>query len=348
MTSCRLPHLSCTLAVSLLAGCAADAATDDDILEEAASDRAASTPPVWYPLGSGCADTIAVASNDVLWVTGCDGRPDNSVWYMRYELSCVDGICAELPAWHDNRFAGARITVDNHGNATVVTSGGFPASAIWATNQSTGTDAPTGRWTNTFTTPDCVNQLTGYVIADDGVLGFESPQRTVTDDAFHYFSTICNADLNGNSPIRHMEDYRGNRWLPANGSGQLLATFFRPVGSSPQVTLVTSAADGSMWAYDEGREQFSGIGSPPALTYSLTDHFAATDDGVYQYDDATGGWTHYIENTTQTGRIVQIAHAGVTRVVRADGTAVNIGPSSLWGVDDSGQIYSAVTIVQPR
>ena len=120
------------------------------------------------------------------------------------------------------------------------------------------------------------------------------------------------------------------------------------MGSSPEVTLLTSATDGTLWSYDESGVQFSIVASPPGLTYSLTDHFAATDDGVFRYDDASGGWTYYIDGVTPTGRIKQIARAGAVRVVRADGSEGTVGPSSLWAVDESGQIYYAVTFRQPR
>jgi hypothetical protein len=343
MTRRRIANLSCMLAFTFFIGCAADSATEtDDGLGEATSEAR----PEWWPLGSGCADTIGVAPDDVLWVTGCDGRLDNSVWYMRYEVSCFDGICGDFPVWHDARGAGARIAVYNNGNVFVVTSNGVVYGATW-TNQS-GVALPTGRWRNPIAAPDCVNQFTGYVADAEG-LTFETPTRTIPDDGvWRYFSTVCNADLNGNSAIRRLQGYFFQTpWLSANGAGQLLATFYRPVGSSPQVTLVTSATDGTMWTYNESRQEFSEM-TAPGPTYSLTDHFAATDDGVYRYDDATGGWSWYIENTTPTGRIKQIAHAGVKHVVLANGTAMNIGPSSLWGVDDSGQIYTALTIAQPR
>jgi hypothetical protein len=342
MTDRRIANFSSTLVLALLAGCAADIETEG-ILGEAAADG----DPFWQPLGTGCADTIGVAPNDVLWVTGCDGRPDNSVWYMRYEVECYEGICADVPVWYEGKGSGKRITVFKDGNVFVVTSGGAVHGATWQNKN--GVAVPTGRWRQPIVAPDCVNQLAGYV-ADPGGLTFETPTRSSPDDGvWRYFSTACNADLNGNSRIRYLRGYHTQTpWLPANGSGQLLATFFGPVGSSPEVTLLTSGADGSLWSYDESGVQFSIMASPPGLTYSLTDHFAATDQGVFRYDDATGGWNYYIDGVTPTGRIKQIARAGAVRAVRADGSELTIGPSSLWGVDDSGQIYYAVSFRQPR
>jgi hypothetical protein len=338
------------LATSLIGtGCAGDDAPDPELGE------AAATTMEWFPLQEGCATSIAVAPNDVVWVTGCDGEDEHSVWYMRYEVSCFEGICGDFPVWHDNTGSGASSGRGNHvainraGGAMSISADGFRVMAALGRDGSDGIARPTGRWQNLFPWNQlCLNEVEEYPVSNEGALAFETPQRQIDQSAFRYLATDCYPDANGNSQIdRRIGQGQNSPWQAVFGRGAKLALFYRLFGETLSQTFWALAADGTIWLYD-GDMHFQQMPAPPSYTYDLTDHFAAAEDGIYQWNDSAERWDRYIDNETIGGPVKQISHAGAVRVRRKDGTVVTIGPSTLWAIDHGGTIYFAAPFDQPR
>ena len=137
-------------------------------------------------------------------------------------------------------------------------------------------------------------------------------------------------------------------WQFVVGRVKTLALFYRLFGDTLSQTFWGLAANGSIWLFDEDSQTFSQMPAPPSYTYDLTDHFAAADDGIYQWNDSAQRWDRYMDNVTSGGPVVQIAHAGAVRVRRKDGTIVTVGPSSLWAIDQGGTVYYAASFTPPR
>ena len=113
--------LSPLLAIWLLGtGCLHDAFDAESTEEGTELDEVAASTRQWQPLYEGCATSITVAPNDVVWVTGCDGDADPSVWYMRYEVECYEGICADVPVWYDSTGSGNHVAINRAGDAMAV------------------------------------------------------------------------------------------------------------------------------------------------------------------------------------------------------------------------------------
>jgi hypothetical protein len=346
--STKMLLLPPSLAISLLAtACIADAFDADSTGAGGDLGEAAAATLEWFPLQEGCATSITVAPNDVVWVTGCDGAADHSVWYMLYELSCVDGICAELPAWHDDTGSGNHVAIDRTGSTMAVTSGGVTMAAL-GRNGSDGITRPTGRWSQLFPfSTDCVNEIEQYAVSNEGALGFETPQYTIAPTALRYLGTACDPDANGNSSVMRRKG-QNSAWQTVSGRVKTLALFYRLFGETLSQTFWGLAADGSIWLYDEDAMTFGQMPAPPSYTYDLTDHFAAADDGIYQWNDSAQQWDRYMDNMTVGGPVKQIAHAGAVRVRRKDGTIETVGPSSLWAIDNNGTVYFAGSFSPPR
>jgi hypothetical protein len=88
--------------------------------------------------------------------------------------------------------------------------------------------------------------------------------------------------------------------------------------------------------------------SPPSTAIGLTDHYALTGNGVYEWSDDNGSWSRAIDNVTPTGSLTQIAAAGAESRTPAGGQLSTMGPSHLWGIDTSGNIYVAIDTVVIR
>ena len=342
--------LSPLLAIWLLGtGCLHDAFDADSTEEGSELDEVAASTRQWHPLYEGCATSITVAPNDVVWVTGCDGDADHSVWYMRYEVQCYEGICADVPVWHDNSGSGNHVAINRAGGAMAITADGTVMAAL-GRNGSDGIHRPTGRWANLFPwTQVCVNEIEEYAASNDGALAFETPGYTTDPSAMRYLATECDPDVYGNSSVMHRRGQgQDSPWQFVVGRVKTLALFYRLFGDTLSQTFWGLGANGSIWLFDEDSQTFSQMPAPPSYTYDLTDHFAAAEDGIYEWNDSAQRWDRYMDNMTLGGPVMQIAHAGAVRVRRQDGTIATVGPSSLWAIDQGGTVYYASSFTPPR
>jgi hypothetical protein len=163
-----------------------------------------------------------------------------------------------------------------------------------------------------------------------------------------YFALGCNADRTGNYPVFKKDAEDQSSWTALALAAQQIALF------NPGLTTTAAAAkdlwmvdaSGAMTRYQPSSIRVSAMPSPSGRTSSLTDHYALTTKGVYFWNESA--WTRVIENTTPTGTVTEIAHAGAVNVKLPNGHFQVFGPSSLWAIDDSGTIYQLGSFSAPR
>lgn len=304
--------------------------------------------PEWVYVNN-CATSISVTVNNIIYIVGCDPSGVGTVWHMRqnaaecHELACGD----DEQIWAADDMQGLRarrVSVENIGGGGLATDDtGTLRIGVYQPfpgQRSSDVFLEPNLW-ETSITGSCVDDVEQYHVRPTGIW-YVAPQPPfavggggATD--YRTFATSCNANARGDRDV-----------LAAIGP----APGLRPTGHVARELAIfadgtTQAmwglrSDGSMFSYTtatgEAREQ----PTPPATAYDLTDHFAATESGIYEF--VNGGWQLYIANRTASGaRIKQIAHAG--RVVASLATR---GPSLLWGIDEAGNIYKAVVQTTPR
>lgn len=332
-TFSRSPSLVITVAAAaslMVAACGAPPTEVDH-------DEEALVAPQWIFVDT-CATSIAVAADDTIWVVGCDNRADGDIWYMR---DVCEGLACG-PSWIKTAGRASRVAVDPQGNAIAVSSSGWPTKELFSNVNHIAT--PTGAWSHENFPSDCVS---GLAQRNPGsfALGFVTPVETYDLSKRQRYGTACSVDQNGNSPILMANGALGATWSSIGFSARKIVMFENfSLGGQPWALL----ADGSLATSERvDGTGFQSRAAPPSFTYDLTDRYAATNAGIYQWDP-TPGWQRILDNTTPTGTIVQIAHAGAMQARLANGTFATFGPSSLWGIDDSGAIYRAQVVGSPR
>jgi hypothetical protein len=314
----------------------------------------------WSPVVAAnpqCATSIAVAPNDVPWITRCEPSDDKEVFYLAdgfgRDPSCHELSCA---AWVDDHGSGRFISTDLQGNVDVVRSDGSAWSALWDDENPT---RPNGHWgelspiapqMRAYAPTDpggCVTQFLDF--ADYPYLGF------VTWTGPHYgwllaayFGLGCQAGAD--RPVYYWNPaYYGDVWHQVDAAHGFRATqlaFFTqspPTGSIQDLWALTSKGH----LYRLEGDHFVAMPEPLlAAPISMTDHFVIATGlfpiksskwtGVYHWDDDTQTWSYYVGLGTPDGHTIQqIAHASSFYAQN-----VLYGPSRLWGIDEAGNVYS--------
>src|SRR6185437_12568045 len=163
-------------------------------------------------------------------------------------------------------------------------------------------------------------------------------------------------DSNGNSNIlswnlnltasEFMLDMTWDRsppgWVQRGNGAVQIAMFTYPHNGNAQVPWVISSPNNTTYNFSSWNGEIF-VAEPGALGYSLTDHYVASVLlGVYRWDDDTSSWNPYIgfETTDANG-----GTGIIQKIARSDGITLNsgtfVGPSQLWGIDNTGAVFSA-------
>jgi hypothetical protein len=324
------------LAVSSF-GCGEDAA-------DTGSDGVSALPPQavvrqhtfgWIRVGD-CATAIGVSPDDTLWLVGCDTRADGDIWYTRLE---GDGF-ADSRVWALTHGRGKKLFVDDAGQAYTTTSSN---DRFWSTVTRTNGNPPTtptldwAPWIvslNGTIQDQMFNHLESYMVfhtASDG-----SPN--LGEHQFYRITKPSDGSLDGRVWYKTLAS---SSWTDTGIKAQSLALFTPPRGQNAAKELWTLDSKGGMRTYDPTVNNGGFVRPTPASgAYWLTDHYAITSSGVYHWSDANGAWEFYLDRTTPTGQIIQVAHAGATTVKLPSGTSATY-ESGVWAVDNAGVIYKA-------
>lgn len=308
---------------------AAAACTTEPVAEDpTSSDEQEAGIREWVAIAAGgCATSLGVSPNNVLYVTGCDaGVVDKSVWRLAEEWSPTSGT-------------GTRIDVDHAGLAEVIRNNGQPFFARVTSTDERHVCQATGEFFQNPPNSPCLADFDMYHL--DNLLAGVTSNLPVANGDHHMFAVHC-PTVGGNGLVMtRMGEFA--QWVST--SPELLAsqiTLFTVAGSRKQILWMVDAA-GVVSSYDEdhgtrvARPQPSG-----GPVRSLTDHFARTDGGVFVWNDAASTWIRYVTNSTPLGAITQIAQSGAVVVTVVDGRSVTVGGSDLWGIDGTGTIYRAL------
>jgi hypothetical protein len=350
-------HLTCAaLALGACATTPTDAPESSDEGENAAIVQEQFG---WQRIGD-CATNLGVSPDDTIWFIGCDAAADGVVWYSRIDDSDPFGGFRQ---WVPSATARARwINVDDGGDPTITTStverfrtgasdAGFPGD-----NWGTRLGHPTSRG-------PFAEVLHHH---DEPYLLFQSNNTDrFSPTVHHFYALTMSRDGSGDGIALQwsaadvgpggMTDWKTiTSATGATMRGQQIA-LFTPMNAErsefKRKNVWTVTAGGVVTEYDDTLFSKTRVRpSPPSPILSLTDHFALTADGVYQWDDAANGaWTPYVGcgaecvhlgSTTPHGTIIQIAHAGPTNIKQRNGR-FKVFESGLWAIDDAGFIYKA-------
>ncbi len=301
----------------------------------------------------GCATAIAVAPNNVPWILGCGNTADREIFYMGE--SC-NPIC--LPTWVDDQLSANDITTEYTGEVFATTSGGAVYATGWQGNPLTPI---IGKWGEI--SPNNVTGFFGPVSNPGGCISalavtsdFEKTETFVTgtvpdsdpDQGEYFYGLGCSSNPDNSIYVYGPENglMSWQQVDPAHGSAAAQLVMFNQ--SSTTSTLSQSLwvlnSLGSVFRYNGST--FDAISTPGTGVYSITDHFIAYNSGpvfqeVAQWNDSTQSWQDYIGTATPDGTwIAEIAYAnGVLQTTNGP-----VGPSALWGVDDTGVIYSVADV----
>jgi hypothetical protein len=288
----------------------------------------------WVAIAAGgCATSLGVSPNNVLYVTGCDaGVVNKSVWRLAEEWSLTSGT-------------GTRIGVDHAGLAEVIRNNGQPYFASVTSTDARHVCEATGAFFQNPPNSPCLADFEMYHL--DNLLAGVTSNLPVANGDHHMFAVRC-PTVGGNGLVMtRMGEFA--QWVST--SPELLASqiaLFTVSGSRRQILWMVDAA-GVVSSYDEGDDfdqdegrQVARPQPPGGPVRSLTDHFARTDGGVFVWNDAASTWSRVAPNSTPFGSITQIAHAGAVVITGIDGRRFTVGGSDLWGIDGTGTIYRAL------
>lgn len=330
----------------LLAACTDAATTAGD--EVASEDAQEATQLTWKRVENpnARATSIGVSPDNTIWVVNAPVPPatfntDRTITYMR--VVDIPGTLFSEEQWIETNGKARTVTVDNGGEPEAVTNAGRVLfNEMTLTN---GIYTPSRNW-------HIAQEKRGATtcVKDIGVVHLENYMvfHTGDDGANHsYYALHCQtgAFLFMNEATRD-EDGDASTifdWVPATQSGKQLAFFSFPQLADQSVGKIPWVLDasGNMFQNIPGTTRFTAQKTTPTLATSLTDHYALAADGVYEWSDSRATWTRVIENTTPTGTITQIARSGRIAIRAANGSFVTVGPSALWAIDNSKNIYYA-------
>jgi len=341
--------------------------------------RPANAKPVWMPLGAGCANAIAVGPNNVPWVLGC-GSGATDVFYLTGGPSpppylptppnCAAGSLYCPPEWVGAGFSGVTIAVDLNGDPVATNASGEVYQSLILCEGSSCTptwyEAATGAVSSVVVGAQAGPDL-------QNLEGFEPvpPNWSAGWNGIWVQSlwgvgcgSNCGKPLAVNSSLftgattffpfidSPGEIFSGWTNMGYGGAGTQLALFTDPSGSqNPWVANMEGEVyswDGEGWYAQllpgQTAEQSSGEDSSTAVT-SLTDHFALEHATAYYWTGTASGinagWSSYITDfdTSPPGGFVDIVQIAYSQSITV-GTSV-YGPSTLWGIDRTGNIYYA-------
>jgi hypothetical protein len=199
---------------------------------------------------------------------------------------------------------------------------------------------PTGDWASWITSSNgtiqdqMFNHVESYMVfhtASDGNIN-------LGDHQFFRITKPSNGALDGMVWYKTLAD---SAWKDTGIKAQSLALFTPSQGRNSLKQLWTLDSKGGMRTYDPSLNNGGLVRpTPPSGAYWLTDHSSITSSGVYQWSDANGRWEFYLDRTTPTGQIIQVAHAGATTIRLPDGSSKTY-ESGVWAVDNAGFIYKA-------
>ncbi len=277
----------------------------------------------WVRIGD-CATSIGVSPDDTLWLIGCDAAADGDIWYTR-----LDGdVFAQSRAWVQTNGRAQRVLVDDGGQPSVTTSSGAQYQPTIPLTDSKHTATPTGDWMPWVTDATMMNHLESYLLFQTpNKLGAASPGQ----HQFYKITSAADGSLDGKVWYKTASD---PAWRDTGIMAQSMALFTPGAGW-------TLDSKGGLKTYDPSLNNGGLVRpTPPSSINGLTDHYALTAAGVYHWNDSRGDWDFYLDRTTATGQVIQIAHAGAITVKLTNGTSATF-ESGVWAIDDSGTIYKA-------
>ena len=284
----------------------------------------------WVRIGD-CATSIGVSPDDTLWLVGCDAAADGDIWYTR-----LDGdVFAQSRVWIQTNGRAQRVSVDDGGEPQATTSSGGQYVATITRTNGNPPAAPTGEWAVWISDGATLfNHLESFLV-------FQTQNDVGVAPWQHQFYKITFApdgSLNGTVSYKTVAD---STWRDTGIKARSMALFTPGAGPSAFKELWTLDSNGGLKTYDPSLNNGGLVRpTPPSSIVGLTDHYALTAAGVYHWNDSRGDWDFYLDRTTPTGQVTEIAHAGAVTVKLANGTSATF-ESGVWAIDDSGTIYKA-------
>lgn len=310
-----------------------------------------------YNGGPGCATAIAVGANNWPVVLGC-GLGTSTIFYAHGE-SCSGLLCT--PTW--NRMEGlttaAHVAVNLNGNIFATDTSG----ALWFANGSAAGDGGfTGGFTKISTTyfggTACIQSLAApFGQSDPPSVTFVNPiAQTGTLSTF--WGVGCGGSPNESLWTLPLDAVFGLGKPIIDGSSEWQQVGAAEGNAAAQVALFTDVnenainqnpwvvANGNVYFYN-GQYYQQEPNAPAGVTY-VTDHYIVAGGNVYYWNGSAGGggtttWTEVI-GPTPNAPINQIAWAQAVPGTQS-GT---VGPSQLWAIDTSGNIYFQMFASTPR
>lgn len=265
---------------------------------------------------AGCATQIAVGPNNVPWVLGCSGPGDGNAWL--YKLSC-SGTCKWQQQFTPNgtSVAGVSITIDSSNIPWMTSADGH----IWAPLAFNGTEVVEDS-TTIPGIPSSFSSGRASQIVENGISGA---------------LFALGDDLPNHPNVTVFEAQGFSNWNQIGASqgaaGLKLAMFTGNVFGQSYQTLTLTNTQGSFWMYDPSSDSFSQQNGGGIV--DLTDHFCVAPSAgaynLYSWSTLGGVWQNQGVTVTPRGTYVdKIAFANAFQ---------NVGPSQLWGIDTSGNIF---------
>jgi hypothetical protein len=285
-----------------------------------------------YPgLPYGCAVQIAVSGTNVPWVLGCTGPDSGEEWvYVLNFTPCGSNCFGGTYSWVNTGIAGVSLSVDEYDLPWVLTKEGH----IWSLLPSSSANAY--GWTD-FTTENESSAFRGGRLS--GLAAMDTPDGFILFGLAYPNSggdnTVYYAIMAGTAEPSFTGLWDGSGWGAYNVAGTKIVMFTGPSYQTPFVLK----ANGTLLSYVASTNSFT-TASGGSIT-DLTDHYCIANNGgnigLFAWGDAEQGWYNLGAPETPNGTFIyRVAYAAVG--LAENGTVA--GPSQLWGIDTSGDVFS--------
>jgi hypothetical protein len=323
-----IPKLSGTLTLLALGTVGRAAHADFIWIQETATNTNSGQPIV--------ARSIAVSGANVPYII--DGST-GGVFYLGAQESC-NGICSSTPIWvRDGTLTASSVGVsrynevfafDNAYGTVSIDDSGFNFEGSF--------EAPNGPWATTVL-HGCLSSMAQEW--DPNIASSDVP-----------LGTGCTQDANGNWGL-YSNDVQEPGWEQLPGAGTQIAVFHDGTTNGGSVWAIN--AEGSVFTYDDdGPNFFSGTWAQTlgASVTAITDHYLVGGNQTIWFwnDDAPNGTGGQVVSGNWQGPVLDGLPNGVpiAQLAYASASSGLVGPSSLWAMDQNGNVFYAFDAVVPR
>jgi hypothetical protein len=293
-----------------------------------------------------CASAIGVAANNVPWILRCGA---GGIYYLT--SPCVGSpICVPTPRWVTNNGSANHIAQNVNGEPGITDGVGHLWIAAGNDN-----DQPAGTWISIGTTINggdaCIGSLAlNNYVANPEPVAFDTPNTASGGTMAMVYGIGCSGNPDANIyslNIDLLDDQQGGLQVLGSTAWQQVGASQGNVGS--QIALFTdlngTTINQNPWVIDSAGNVsvFNASFFMPLSSgvVAITDHYVvdgATGHAWYWTGTADGGGNGVFVDTV--GPTPNAPISGIAWSQAVPGTVKGtIGPSALWAIDSSGNIY---------